>query len=219
MMAPGIIRSTATTEARSRRQGRAQFRALAVADFDGDGDADVAVGNDAGSNSIFFNNGSGLFGAGQAVGDVLRPTYALAAADFNADGHIDLAAGNRDARNELFINDAAGQFLNKKNYACTSSSDSSPNSDTGVEGVGADPTPQPQGLSIPLPLDPGCTIAGEIALLADLNQDGWLDIVTSGGQGNELTPINVTFFGPNTEITERLSIRSGEHIRTSIGRG
>ncbi len=170
----GHFTNTNTSEARSKRQKREQFRALAVADFDGDGDVDIAVGNDAGANSIFFNE-DGIFGEGQAVGDLLRPTYALAAADFNADGHIDLAVGNRDARNELFINDAAGQFLNQQGYTC----------EAGKETLG-----------IPQPLDPGCTIAGTIAALADLNQDGWIDVITSGGQGNEQTPITVHFLGP-----------------------
>jgi hypothetical protein len=64
------------------------------ADLDGDGDLDLITA-DSSSNqlSVFFNNGSGVFGAAISYATGSQP-YSVTSADLDSDGDIDLISAD-----------------------------------------------------------------------------------------------------------------------------
>ncbi|NOZ62759.1 MAG: CHAT domain-containing protein [Calditrichaeota bacterium] len=94
-------------------------------DYDNDGDLDLYVGNDAGENSLFQNNGDGTFSNVTEKAGVAEPlgTHAVVFADFDNDGYLDIyAAGgsyipekhkysvNKDHPDALYRNNGDGTF-------------------------------------------------------------------------------------------------------------
>ncbi len=101
-------------------------RALQLADLDGDGDLDAVIGvfDEAGTNKIYRNDGTGTFVdvTASALTPTRDQTTALAVADVTGDGIPDLITGNepvRDPRSsvvlvpgptKLYANDGTGIF-------------------------------------------------------------------------------------------------------------
>ena len=81
------------------------------ADFDNDQDLDLFVGEDAGANSLYRNNGNGTFTKLTAAAFEVTNTSALGSnwADLNNDGFIDLIVVGQDG-NALFINSGGTSF-------------------------------------------------------------------------------------------------------------
>lgn len=79
---------------------------LALGDVDGDGDPDLIVGNQAATNRLYRNNGSGVFTDAGAVTSDVHTTYALQMTDVDGDGDLDLIAGNgTGAFSRVYLND------------------------------------------------------------------------------------------------------------------
>lgn len=83
-------------------------RDVALTDIDNDGDVDIFVAN-VGANSIFVNDGNGEFQESETLlpGD---ETTAVAFWDFNNDGYMDAVLGNRNGEANRLLYNKAGTF-------------------------------------------------------------------------------------------------------------
>jgi len=80
---------------------------LVVADLDGDSDLDIAVASSAfGGLTVMLNDGSANF---TSTGSPVLGVASIAAADLNGDGDVDLALGH-DGGVSTLLNDGAGAF-------------------------------------------------------------------------------------------------------------
>ncbi len=171
--------------------------AITSGDFDEDTDIDLAVVNDEDIKfSVLLNDGNaGFF-------ETFTPTVplgeiAICSADYNGDGHIDLAIGNQiDATISVWLNTGGGQF----NWFFETAVGSSPqyivSGDFDNDGmrdlaVGTSGSSKSIGVSIfrnngEGKFDLSSVLisgnwTGRIAI-ADLNADGYLDLVTRSGE-------------------------------------
>ena len=72
-------------------------------DLDGDGDLDLVEGKNNQANTVWFNDGSGLFAAsGQDLGD--SDTRAVALGDLDGDGDLDLVEVNYEQPTRIYLN-------------------------------------------------------------------------------------------------------------------
>ena len=147
------------------------LRAFAWADLDGDGDADAALLDAAGKVHVFENRQAGQFRelpAPDGLGDVM----ALTLGDVNADGVLDLVTlGGDGAVRRTSARRAADRLrldaANRRGSGGQAVSGPSPWEQTQVAAW----SDRPQGVS------PGTFRV----FLADLDNNGALDIVASGG--------------------------------------
>ena len=113
------------TKPRSMAEGRQAFRgkplgskalptaAIHLADVDHDHDLDIAIA--AGrhwpaQNTIYLNNGQGIFSETRNVGSGHDRTYATPLADLDGDGDLDIAVGNDGDPNRVYLNDGESNF-------------------------------------------------------------------------------------------------------------
>jgi hypothetical protein len=89
--------------------GRSNGRSVELGDVDGDGDIDAVVGNGTtlGSvrgqpNVVWLNDGSGVFTAGQELGDAATTSVALG--DIDNDGDLDALFANLGQDNQVWFN-------------------------------------------------------------------------------------------------------------------
>ncbi len=81
---------------------------------------DLFVGNEAGPNFLFANNGDGTFTElAQALGlsDPTQHARGVVALDVNSDGLFDIACGNWEGPHRLFIQTTNGDFLDQASTA------------------------------------------------------------------------------------------------------
>ncbi len=128
----------------------------AVADVDGDGDDDIFLPRVGRPNGLYLNNGDGTFDDVARDAGVAGPDDRFGSStgvffDVEGDGDVDLfAAGAGLGRNELFINDGSGRFSE--------------------EAAG-------RGLEWPEPTDPRFGGQHHGVSVADVNRDGFLDLL------------------------------------------
>jgi hypothetical protein len=79
-----------------------------LGDIDGDGDPDLISGND-GLNSVYSNDGSGVFTDSGDVGTHSDTTNSIQLGDVDRDGDLDVISGN-DGLNRVYTNDGTGAF-------------------------------------------------------------------------------------------------------------
>lgn len=84
----------------SQRFGEDTGRSYAILahDLDGDADMDIIVGNVAGKNRVFLNDGAGRLSLLAEFGLAEDKTYALAVGDINGDELPDILPGIPRAR-------------------------------------------------------------------------------------------------------------------------
>lgn len=151
-----------------------------IADFDGDGRNDIFVGDtgvDGGSydcgnqNSLVLNKASGMVNASNLLPQVHDYSHGFITADFNADGKNDLFVLNSPWVNKSNCN-VAGVTYRNRSYLLSGSSFSELSLSTqGTDAVQL-------GLTEQFFNDP-LLIAGA----ADLNKDGFADVVFGGNYG------------------------------------
>ncbi len=133
-------------------------QAVALGDIDGDGDLDLVVGNLGQTNHLYRNDGSGTFTAGGALGSVEKDTRAVVLGDVDNDGDLDIVTGNGSRElNRLYLNNGSGSF------SAGTTIGSTPEGDLGDD-----------------------TWSTTDLALGDVNNDGWLDLVSANFISNRL---------------------------------
>ncbi len=82
---------------------------VALGDLDGDGDPDAAIAHSYGGNTVWLNDGSGIFtDTGQLLGTA--ESYDLDLGDVDGDGDLDIFVSNYNGPNKIWLNDGSGIF-------------------------------------------------------------------------------------------------------------
>lgn len=86
--------------------------AAATGDIDNDGDLDLYIGQFAGADSVYLNNGAGVFTRDARFPGHAHDEWTTAAsfADFDLDGDLDLISVRYNDGIRLYANDGAGAF-------------------------------------------------------------------------------------------------------------
>ena len=133
---------------------KATTYAVPARDLDGDGDLDVVVGNDRAENWVYLNDGTGTLERVWSLGPEVEPTRSAQLSDLDGDGSLDVLVTNRGTANGFYLNDGDGRFGSKQAFG-----DIDADGDVREFGTGPDET--------------------RSVVLADLNDDGMLDIVAA----------------------------------------
>ncbi len=174
---------------------------VALGDVDGDGDLDLVAGNLKKLNTVWLNDGVGLFTLSEFLGEPYSnsTTRSLFLGDVDGDGDLDLVEGNSNSEpNTVWLNDGAGLFtdsgqtLGSNNTYALALSDVDGDGDLDlVEGnYGTEPNTIWFNNGAGIFTDSGQTLGARSTnsvTLGDVDGDGDLDLVA----GNYLEPDTV----------------------------
>ena len=174
----------ATAEAGLDRNNRRFSLAASWEDYDGDGDADLYVANDYGRNNLYRNDGGRFVDvAGDAGVEDISSGMSVSWADYNRDGRMDVyvgnmfsAAGNRITYQRKFERDRqrAGPLAEVQRMARGNSLFAGADGGDFVDrSVQADVTMGRWSWS---------------SVFADINNDGWEDLVVANGNLTQTLP-------------------------------
>ncbi|MEJ0088853.1 MAG: VCBS repeat-containing protein [Limisphaerales bacterium] len=173
-----------------------------TSDLNNDGKPDLLIGGNT-NVFIFTNNGSGRFGSNATL-NVLGPVFAMAVADVNSDGSVDLIIANKNnASLTVFTNNGGGVLVSNATWAAGGGKSFAA---ADVNGDGLVDLITPYNLGTPglrvltnngsgtfgsnatlrIPAGNGVFVISEV-VAADLNGDGWVDLV--GRDGTQSTDI------------------------------
>lgn len=183
---------------------------VAAADLDSDGDMDILAANSAsGMVSIWLNNGSASFSAGNDVAVGVNPNR-IETADLDGDGDLDILTSNAGSNSvSVRLNDGSGNFITAREVPVGLNPVGVNAADIDADGDLDILAPNRGGNgSVSLRVNDGAgAFSGDEELavgqtpndidVADMNGDGYLDILTS--QSNRFTVIYKTPFA--TSVT------------------
>ena len=180
----GFRFTDATAEAGLGANNRRFSLAAAWEDVDGDGDADLYVANDYGRNNLYRNDGGRFVDvAGEAGVEDISSGMSVSWADYNRDGRMDVyvgnmfsAAGNRITYQRKFERDRqrAGPLADVQRMARGNSLFA------GASGGGF----------VDRSVDAGVTMGrwSWSSVFADIDNDGWEDLVVANGNLTQTLP-------------------------------
>ena len=193
-------RTRSTTVWPSPAQTAYGTTAVALGDFNGDGRQDIAIATNqaTGRVIIFLNNGLGTWRAGTALGSASGRIGALGVADMNGDGYVDIVVGKDGTVDDvIYLNNGAGAFTTvlplpsagrgNTSYLALGDVDGDHNVDVVMGGRvnGLNRFYKNNGGGSFTYYRIGATDADDTASirLADLNKDGYLDVVAFNDYG------------------------------------
>ncbi len=163
---------------------------LTTADFNGDGNADVAVA-DGTAIDIFLGNGNGTFAARRTLASTAK--Y-IEQADFNGDGNVDLVTSSEGSTMDIILGNGNGTFAARTTLAPGGTihawmSIGDMNGDAKQDIVVSNYTDNTTSVLLG---NGNGTFAARVTLgsgsnevaLADLNGDGYLDVLMAWGNAN-----------------------------------
>jgi flagellin-like hook-associated protein FlgL len=217
----GAVQATTITSLNS-------IRGLALGDMDNDGDVDAVV-SDGGGVRTMFNNGSGALTAGTVTGAWM---FGIRLADMNNDGRLDaVGRGIGGASIDYQLNTGSGNFAATQFLATGATSNLR---DTWITDVNGDGMLDilafgVSGTSMQVRMGTGTlafataytvnlsTLTQEEVVLADLNRDNRLDILTSTGATQFGYSLSTTQMGLEGNFRVGPSGSDGNNIAYRLG--
>ncbi|MFO7033127.1 hypothetical protein B9T07_25595, partial [Limnospira fusiformis CCALA 023] len=205
------------------------FSSVATADFNGDGHIDILLTGQSDSgpiSQVYLNDRSGRFTQATNISLTGVGYSSVATGDFNGDGDIDILLTGRDSGNNpisrVYLNDGSGGFTEATNisltgvgYSSVATGDFNGDGDIDILLTGED---SDSGFISQVYLNDGSggfTEATNISLIgvaassvatADLNGDGYIDILLTGQDSSDNFISRVYLNDGSGEFTEATNI-------------